>query len=372
MTSQHRGSFLYSLPRIAAWALLIGMTCAATHKACAQDDARTRQLRLLCAQLSGDLTDPGGIAAFRRCLSTHNPLGEIARDNNIGARAPAVAPDRPAARPPAGFGRDSRAKLAEGVERFATRDPALFLAIDRDARLWRFNPQTKDAKTIAEHVAAGEPTEGGAVLILGTDGRLWRGAADDPARQWIDDMVASFKATGPFIYVLGKDGKLWREAGTSASRVLVDQRVASFQAVDDKLVFVLGTDGVLWRERGDARDRDTVASGVAAFDHVSDGDTTEVLTRDATLWRQVGATGKPEQIDHDVAAFEAVDARQSYVLGRDGRLWLERGTRDHAELVDTEVSTAIGRAAFHAPDARHVYVLTNDHKLWAETMPPAK
>src|SRR5271169_2254663 len=60
----------------------------------AQDDARMRQLRLLCAQLSGDLTDPGGIAAFRRCLTTHDPLGEIRRDNNIGGGG---APARPAA-----------------------------------------------------------------------------------------------------------------------------------------------------------------------------------------------------------------------------------------------------------------------------------
>src|SRR5580693_8086948 len=53
--------------------------------AAAQDDARTRQLRLLCAQLSGDLTDPGGMAAFRRCLTAHDPANEIRRDNNIGA-----------------------------------------------------------------------------------------------------------------------------------------------------------------------------------------------------------------------------------------------------------------------------------------------
>ena len=50
----------------------------------AQDDARMRQLRLLCVRLSGDLTDPGGMAAFRRCLTTNNPIGEIKRDNGIG------------------------------------------------------------------------------------------------------------------------------------------------------------------------------------------------------------------------------------------------------------------------------------------------
>jgi hypothetical protein len=58
--------------------------------ASAEDDARMKQLRLLCARLSGDLTDPGGMAAFRRCLTTHNPLNEIRRDNNVAA--PAVPP----------------------------------------------------------------------------------------------------------------------------------------------------------------------------------------------------------------------------------------------------------------------------------------
>jgi hypothetical protein len=55
--------------------------------ASAEDDARMKQLRLLCARLSGDLTDPGGMAAFRRCLTTHSPLNEIRRDNNVAAPA---------------------------------------------------------------------------------------------------------------------------------------------------------------------------------------------------------------------------------------------------------------------------------------------
>jgi hypothetical protein len=55
--------------------------------AAAQDDAKTKQLRLLCAQLSGDLTEPGGMAAFQRCLTTHNPTEEIRRDNNVGSAA---------------------------------------------------------------------------------------------------------------------------------------------------------------------------------------------------------------------------------------------------------------------------------------------
>ena len=49
--------------------LLLGVLTlsAAAWPAEAQTDVA--RLRLLCAQLSGDLTDPGGIAAFRRCLS---------------------------------------------------------------------------------------------------------------------------------------------------------------------------------------------------------------------------------------------------------------------------------------------------------------
>jgi hypothetical protein len=42
----------------------------------AQMDARTAQLRLLCARLSEDLTEPGGMAQFRRCL-THPPVAAI-------------------------------------------------------------------------------------------------------------------------------------------------------------------------------------------------------------------------------------------------------------------------------------------------------
>src|ERR1700688_4187970 len=95
--------------RGAGWwlAVLVPAWFAAVGGAAAQDDARTRQLRLLCAQLSGDLTEPGGIAAFRRCLTTHDPLGEIRRDNNIGGGGAAAA-DRPGARPPAGFWHNSR------------------------------------------------------------------------------------------------------------------------------------------------------------------------------------------------------------------------------------------------------------------------
>jgi hypothetical protein len=53
-------------PQFLGLALLVPAWLGAADGAAAQDDARMRQLRLLCAQLSGDLTDPGGIAAFQR------------------------------------------------------------------------------------------------------------------------------------------------------------------------------------------------------------------------------------------------------------------------------------------------------------------
>jgi hypothetical protein len=61
--------------------LVVAAALAAALPAAAHaDDARTAQLRLLCVQLSGDLTDPGGMAAFRRCMTSHNPLGAIRRN----------------------------------------------------------------------------------------------------------------------------------------------------------------------------------------------------------------------------------------------------------------------------------------------------
>jgi hypothetical protein len=355
----------HRLARRTTLALLTALACVAACPAHAQDDARTRQLRVLCAQLSGDLTDPGGMAAFRRCLTTQNPTGEIARDNNI----PAPTSDRPAAKPPAGFGQTSRTIIANGIDSFATSDPTQFLAVDSTAKLWRFNPQTKAAQALADRVASSEPVGTGGVLILGTDGKLWRGAEADPARTLVDDHVSAFKPLGRFVYVLGTDAKLWREAGSSARRELIDSNVVAFQPADDTLVLVLSADGTLWRQRGDARDRTQVAAGIAAFDYLAASETVHVLVRDGTLWRQAGATGKPEQIDHAVAAFRAVTPHLIYVLGKDGRLWLDHGSSDQADLVDTSVLTTAGRAAFTVTDAQHITVLGADHKLWAETMP---
>jgi hypothetical protein len=340
-----------------------------TRDASAQDDARMRQLRLLCAQLSGDLTDPGGIAAFRHCLSSQDPLSEIRRDNQLGGNAPAAAVDHPGANPPKGFGHDGQSLLADGVMRFATQDGKLFYAIDKDAKLWRWNATTKDSHMVDEQVAAVESIDDGHVMVLDNGGRLWLETGAPATRAPIDQNVVSFQSVGVLVYVHGRDGKLWRETGNADSRALVDQQVASFHAVDSSFIFVLGNDGKLWRERGDARDRTEVANTVAAFQYLPDGDTTYVLARDGTLWRQEGDRGKSEQVDHGVTAFQALDTHVAYVLSGDGRLWQELGNRDRSVLVDSSVLAATGRAAFQAIDPQHVYLLSVDHKLWAETMP---
>jgi hypothetical protein len=179
-------------PQFLWLALLVPGWLGAPGGAAAQDDARMRQLRLLCAQLSGDLTDPGGIAAFQRCLTTHDPLGEIRRDNNIGGGTPAA--DRPGAKPPPHFGHNSRRTLADGVQRFATRDGRLFYVIDRDGKLWRGKPATKEAHTIDQNVAAIELIDDANILTLGTDGRLWRREGDAAGRALVDEKVASFQA----------------------------------------------------------------------------------------------------------------------------------------------------------------------------------
>ncbi len=58
------------------------------------DDARTAKLRILCAQISGDLTEPGGIAQFRRCMSAHDPVAAM-RENAAPARRPMPQPVHP-------------------------------------------------------------------------------------------------------------------------------------------------------------------------------------------------------------------------------------------------------------------------------------
>jgi hypothetical protein len=357
---------LLQLPRVfvflaAGWAVI-----ATVGLASGQDDARTKQLRLLCARLSGDLTDPGGMAAFRRCL-TKDPLGEIRRDNNIAA-APT---DRPSAAPPATFGGNSRHHVADGVDRFQVADSNVFYVLDKAGKLWRGTADSKDARLLDQNVAAFHVRDG-YLFAQGTDGTLWRARLDGGDRTRIDQAVAAFQPIDAgVIYVLGTDQKLWREFGDAGKRTEVDRTVKDFQAIDGSLIFVLGTDQQLWREIGTMQSRTFIANQIVAFQYIANGDTMYVQTADGTLWRK-GGNNAPEQVDHAVAAFQAVDMHLAYVLGKDGRLWWELGGRDQAVLVDRDVLLTSGKAAFQASDPAHIYLLGSDHRLWAESMPAGR
>jgi hypothetical protein len=358
---------IFPLQRALA-ALSVGCAVVtAAGLASAQDDARTRQLQLLCAQLSGDLTDPGGMAAFRRCLTTHNPIDEIRRDNNIGGEPP----DRPDAVPPAGFGGNGRRLVADGIDRFQAIAGNLFYVVDKTGKLWRGTGDAKDARLLDQNVATFQVIDGH-LFVLGADGALWRATLDGSERTRIDQTVAAFQPINAgLIYVLGTDHKLWREVGDLSDRIEVDHAVRDFQAIDGSLVFVLGADQQLWREVGTMQTRTFIANQIMAFQYIPDGDAIYVQTSDATLWRKSG-NDNPEQVDRTVAAFRAVDLHLAYVLGMDGRLWRELGGRDQAVLVDRDVLVTSGKAAIQATDPAHIYVLGSDHKLWAEAMPPGR
>jgi hypothetical protein len=313
------------------------------------DDARVRQLRLLCMQLSGDLTDPGGMAAFNRCMSTGDPLGEIRRDNNI-AEAPA---DRPNAAPPGGFGRNSRVHVANGTERFQTADASLVYVLDQAGKLWRGTMDGKDGRLLDQNVSAFQVSDG-RLFAQGVDGTLWRAKTDGSERTRIDQTVEAFQPVNAgLIYVLGTDHILWRETGDAGKRAEVDRTVKDFQAIDGNLVFVLGADGTLWREAGTAKSRTLAAGQVTTFQYVPNGDTIYVQTADTLLWRK-SANEKAELVDQSVAAFQAVDSHLVFVLGKDGRLWREPGGRDQAVLVDRDVlvNRGQGRIPGGRPGAR--------------------
>ncbi|MFZ3354663.1 MAG: hypothetical protein WA268_27765 [Xanthobacteraceae bacterium] len=330
--------------------------------AAAADDARMRQLRLLCAQLSGDLTDPGGIAAFRRCLTSHDPLNEIRRDNNIAAPA-----DRPDAAPPRGFGRDSRRRVAANIEGFETGEANVIYVLDGAGRLWRGAVEGNNARLIDEKVGGFRFVDGH-LFIRGSDGGLWRLKPDGTERTRVDQGVVAFQPlTAGLIYVLGADRTLWRETVAPSKRAIVDRTVKDFQAIDASIVTVLGTDGKLWRETGTMQTRTLIAGSIAAFQDVANG-TTYVLTTDSILWRQTG-NGNAEQVDQSVAAFQAIDSRTAFVLGNDGRLWRDDGGRSGAVLVDRDLLVVAGKVAFHADDPRRVYIVATDHTLWLEALP---
>ena len=68
----------------------VGAACVAVlalATAARADDARTARLRVLCAQISGDLTDPGGLAQFRRCMNSADPVAAM-RQNALPPRHP--------------------------------------------------------------------------------------------------------------------------------------------------------------------------------------------------------------------------------------------------------------------------------------------
>jgi hypothetical protein len=351
---------LLALP--VAWAAATMMGSAS-----AQEDPRLQQLKLLCVQLSGDLTEPGGMAAFQRCLDTHDPLGEIRRNNNIGR----ATPDRPDAAPPAGFGRSSRHLVAEGIDRFQQVQGNLLYVVDRTGKLWRGTAEGKDAQVIDQNVAAFKIIDGRLFVQL-TDGTLSRARLNGAERTNVDQTVATFQPVNAgLIYVLGADGRLWRENGDFSHRTEVDRAVRDFQAIDAAGVFVLDSDQQLWRETGTRQSRTLVASKIIAFQHVPDGDTVYVQTSDGTLWRKT-ANDPPQQMDNAVAAFQAVDSQFAYVLGSDGRLWRERGGRDRAALVDRDVLIGPGKSTIQVIDPGHVLLLDNQHKLWAESMPDGR
>jgi hypothetical protein len=348
-------------------AFSVAWTVAAmVGSASAQDDARMRQLRLLCERLSGDLTEPGGIAAFRRCLTTHNPLEEIRRDNNIGA----ALPDRPNAAPPTGFGRNSRRLVAEGIDRFQQLEGGLFYVVDKTGRLWR-GTGGADARLLDQNVTTFRGVDGH-LFVQSADGTLWRAKLDGTERTMIDRTVAAFQPINAgIIYVLGTDGKLWRENGDFTNRTELGRAVRDFQAIDTTDVFVLGVDQQLWREVATKQSRTLVASKIMAFQYVPDGDTTYVQTSDGTLWCKSG-NDMPQQVDNAVAAFLAVDFHLAYVLGNDGRLWRELGGHNQAVLVDRDVLVTSGRSAIQVTDSGHILLLDNQHKLWAESMPSGR
>lgn len=327
----------------------------------AEDDARTKQLRLLCAQLSGDLTEPGGIAAFRRCLN-EDPLSAM-RKNVFGVPETGPPPE-----PPKGFGRNSRTNVANAVAAFEAVGDKILYVLAIDGKLWRATVGTQDGKVVDPAVAAFHALDVNVFYALGSDGKLWRDAGDGAARRFVDAEVVAFQPIdGTIVYVLGRNGRLWRETGDMHDRSLVDDEVASFQVVDAATIYVKGKDGKLWRERSSKSDRALVGSDVVDFRIA--GETVYILTRMGnTLWRKTGA-GAPEQVGAGISHFQPIDARRVYALANDGLLWIGEGPNAAYDLVDTDLLLETGTRSFQAVDAEHLYVLSADHKLWAEKMP---
>jgi hypothetical protein len=331
--------------------------------------------RLMCAVLGGDLSEPGQLAAFRRCLTTHDPKGEMIRQNipGHGGRmnnplANLNAPlDRPNAAPPAGYGRSSRSAIAQAIQQFQLVDNKVVYIVATDGRLWRSTLGTKDAHVLGQAVSGFRVTEDGALYELSSSGDLFREGTDGSHRTLVDQAVADFTPVeGGIIYVRGSDGKLWRETGNQNNRALVDRQVTAYQPAGNGVIYVLTNDQKLWREGGG--DRKLVASSIAGFQYFSGGDTFYVLTGASDLWRRSGSH-PAEKVDSNVVGAHAVNANLVFVLSRDGRLWRDDGDRDHAQLVDHNVMASLGGSSFQVTDAEHVLVIDKENKLWAEKMP---
>jgi len=63
---------------VAAGAVVAGLSALGISPAAS--GMTTAQQRLLCVQLSGDLTDPGGLAEFRRCMNSSHPIAALERN----------------------------------------------------------------------------------------------------------------------------------------------------------------------------------------------------------------------------------------------------------------------------------------------------
>ena len=70
---------------VAAGAVVAGLSALGISPAAS--GMTTAQQRLLCVQLSGDLTDPGGLAEFRRCMNSSHPIAALKR-NVLSPRRP--------------------------------------------------------------------------------------------------------------------------------------------------------------------------------------------------------------------------------------------------------------------------------------------
>jgi hypothetical protein len=319
--------------KLAGSIFMIGLLIlAAPRFAAAEEDARTKQLRLLCAQLSGDLTEPGGIAAFRRCL-TQDPLSAMRRN--------AFGTAETAPQPPQGYGRNTRTAVASVVAKFQAIGEKIIYVLTTDGKLWRQNSGSNDSKMIDAAVAEFQALDATNFYALGPDGKLWHEAGDASSRRWVDAEVAAFQPLDDkIIYVLGRDARLWRETGDMHNRVLVDSDVAAFQAIDAAIVYIKSKDGKLWRVKGTKADRLQIASDV--IDFRVEGEATFIVTSAANaLWRKIGDDAG-EQVAAGLSAFQPVGAHCVYALAADGRLWVGAGKNARYDFVDADLLLQAG------------------------------